>query len=635
MKFFLILFSKKVFIDKDEMPDSYFFKLDDLMKTSTDLIDQLDKRFKEENIIILKSSHLGKSTLAIQYANHFSSQCKHNFVYFMKGSEHLFFEYKHFSQLLNIECSAVEEYALVKRVYKEIVRRSWNPQTKIMFILDDCNSSVASHYLKHIPNNLFVLITTNDEIFNSEITFNRNIIFQINQHSTPSNLESMKTNSIINDLSETDQWEVLKYFAVLDSAFMPIDILKILVENKNCLPFEHSNLFKTAELNGMKGFMIHSTIQKEIIDFLSHQNEMEPIIERLSNKIECLVSLASNNKVYYYNIFKMFEFLICSATNSLEVKANWLFSFGEFLLKWHNYSGAIDCFEKSFNLLHQEKCRIKMAEISMQINKHEQALVHYKFVNEAWNGWDEEILFNIGLCYFNLRDYNKSYDYFQESLSLKQSSYKSNSLSYAINLKLIGMVHLENKEFKKAIELFDKSLISYREIDTNLNEISQVLTNKSLAYLRLAQTEKAIELAEESLVMRKTLEANLNTADTMKIIGEAYYIMGKYKLSLKYYEQSFKLIKQFVQNNDQNSISLAICLHELGKCNKSLGRHKKALDYYKEALKVYQGIYNEKTCEKLDEVLAWINAGHIYDNLGKAIKAIELYEKSLEFLRKV
>ena len=39
---------------------------------------------------------------------------------------------------------------------------------------------------------------------------------------------------------------------------MPIDILKILVENKNCLPFEHSNLFKTAELNGMKGFMIHS-----------------------------------------------------------------------------------------------------------------------------------------------------------------------------------------------------------------------------------------------------------------------------------------------------------------------------------------------------------------------------------------
>ena len=614
------------------MADSYFPKLDsNMILIRSDLVDQIDKKFQKEKILVLKSTHphLGKSTLAIQYAWHFSSQSKHNFVYFMKaGGQHLFFEFKQFSQLLNIECSViVEEDVLVKRVYTEIVRRSWNPHTHLMFIFDDCYSSIVRCYLKNIPKNVFFLITTKEETFNLEIC-NQNNYLQINQHSQ---LDSESIKSFINELSQSDQWNVLKYFAFLDSDFIPIDILNSLVDNNHHLKIEQSTLFTCIEQNDMKGFRMHSIVQKEIRDLLCKQNEMKPIIEKLSDKIECLTSL-KGNKIYYYNILKVFEFLISLEMSSLDFKANWLFLCGEFMLKWHNYCGAIDCFEKSYNFSKQERCLIKLTDIFMHINKYENALKYYILLEES-NCMNEKILFQIGLCYFNLKDYNKSYDYLQESLDLKKLLNKSNELSYAMNLKLIGMIYHERQEFNKAIELYEKSLKFYREIVSDRNEISQVLTKKALTYLRMGLREKAVEVCEESLAVSKSLELNKNTADTMKIIGEAYYLMSKYKLSLKYYEDSFKLMKQV--QNVQNSISLAICLHELGKCNKSLGRHKKTLDYYKEALKVYNGLNDENSSEKTDQVLAWINAGHIYDNLGKTIKAIELYEKSLELLRKI
>ncbi len=542
--------------------------------------------FQTNQILFLNG--FNKFKTAIKYANQFSLISKHNFIYFIESSDY-HFEFTYLAKQLDINITdnnndnqqqqILNIDKIIKKIYNEITNRCLNnnnKRTKILFIFNELEDQLLD-LIQLAPKTVYFLIISNliNKRFNS---------FELNKEENAFN-EQKGTEIIKND------WNLLKYYSIFYSSFIPIELIEYLQ-----IKLVNDQVIESVLINENIGFSIKQSIQTQIKDYLK-DNDIQEIIDKLNSSITYLFSFVgeiNNNKFYYYNLKEIVNFVLSCNKADNQMKSKYALEMADYCLKWHYTNKSIEYYEISFQYLPN----LTALNNICKCGRSDKAILNYFKLDLN----DENVLFHIGLAYFNLRNYLESLNYlFRKCLMCAQT------------LNLIGQCYQKQENLKKALEFYEKSINQSNNKEENK---VKVLNNIGLCYIQMKLYLKSIDYLNESLNIRKTINC-------LKYLGLCYFKLEKYKQSLNYYEDAFKM-------NLNNELNKAECFYFIGKCYKSMGKFKKSIDFYKESIKINRLLFFD---ENID-IVTFLNAGNVYENLGKCTKAIEYYEKSLSFIYK-
>ncbi len=184
---------------------------------------------------------------------------------------------------------------------------------------------------------------------------------------------------------------------------------------------------------------------------------------------------------------------------------------------------------------------------------------------------------NIGIMYKVLGNYNKSLEYNQQSLKIKQEMKDS-----------VGIV------------------------------IS--LLNRASLFFELNKFEEAIIHCEEALEL-SIICSNENTSKLLNVIGVSYTELGNYSKASEFLKKAYEINKE---NNMQKQ--MAINLHNLGSNNTEWGKYDQAMQYYSEALQIKRKIGGQRGIAKTE-----MGIGVLYYEMGDYNKCVNYLVSAEDF----
>jgi len=154
----------------------------------------------------------------------------------------------------------------------------------------------------------------------------------------------------------------------------------------------------------------------------------------------------------------------------------------------------------------------------------------------------------IGICYFNMDNYNKALSWYRKSLDVvnrlvsKDKNYPGQSKLMSL-FGNIGSVYLSTYNFWEAEKNFEKALeISHKLGNPESN--AMLYNNLGIVYKERKDFEKAFDYYNKALVIRQTLRDTAAMAQTYNNIGDALYLTGKYAESLIVLSRALEMSRQ-------------------------------------------------------------------------------------------
>jgi len=150
-------------------------------------------------------------------------------------------------------------------------------------------------------------------------------------------------------------------------------------------------------------------------------------------------------------------------------------------------------------------------------------------------------LSNIGGIYSELNLYNKTLEYFNQSLKIRQEIGSVYLLANIYNRIGVAQSNLAN---------YDQALVSYKQALDNSRNASTpkltatILNNLGLLYKKLSLYDKAIDYYEQSLAMKKEVSSPSDIATTTNNLGQLYWDKGSKEEAASYYYKALKLREQ-------------------------------------------------------------------------------------------
>ncbi|KAL4483158.1 hypothetical protein ABPG74_019184 [Tetrahymena malaccensis] len=197
-------------------------------------------------------------------------------------------------------------------------------------------------------------------------------------------------------------------------------------------------------------------------------------------------------------------------------------------------------------------------------------------------------LFEIGKCYYNQQDFKNSLKYFLEYRDMRQQlNYILYDDDYFLSLSyIVKCYQFINDPFNAqniSLENYQTSINMNREEDEIQDSLNLFVKNcyNSETY------QQALDLRVQNLKYEKFYQENLLR------IGGLYELIGKFDLSIQYYE------KLYIQSNLDNEIKCQ-CILRLGQGYKILEFYEIALMYL---LELYDMIKNVKSPEDQIEMI--------------------------------
>jgi two-component system NtrC family sensor kinase len=182
-------------------------------------------------------------------------------------------------------------------------------------------------------------------------------------------------------------------------------------------------------------------------------------------------------------------------------------------------------------------------------------------------------------------NYGKALEMHFGSLKLAESINDKEGVARTLNN--IGILYLEQKDFKKAIAYFRKTQSVAQQIpDLNLAQIAMV--NIATNYALLNQLDSARMYVQTAYEM--TENQTSSTKNTLLIsLGNIYYRMGNYALALKYYRMSLPYLKAI-----ENNRLLSQTYFEMAQVFRGMNSTDSCLYYAQRALTLSQAANNVK-----------------------------------------
>ncbi|CAN5381670.1 CHAT domain-containing protein [soil metagenome] len=164
---------------------------------------------------------------------------------------------------------------------------------------------------------------------------------------------------------------------------------------------------------------------------------------------------------------------------------------------------------------------------------------------------------NIGIIFYRQKKYAEAIAYFQEVVSVGETVKRP--LYSAYFLAQLSYIYLDLKEFEKALEYGEKSLLLYRQIAPNRSQLALNAVGKS--YTALGKTAQAREIFSESLIILREKKDRYAESETLYNLAQLEDRAGNLELARQNIQQAInisEIIRADLLGKNQRSTYLTI-----------------------------------------------------------------------------
>lgn len=155
---------------------------------------------------------------------------------------------------------------------------------------------------------------------------------------------------------------------------------------------------------------------------------------------------------------------------------------------------------------------------------------------------DADMFFKLGVSYLNEGNYQMAYLQFQKAYSIEPNNKEI--------LNSLGLIHLHFGDLEKSARFFLDAILVDRNFSTAHN-------NLGIVYIRMSKWNEAIEQFKKALA--NPMYENPESAYFN--LGNGYYRLGQYDLSIIAYKNSLKRAPKFLHSY----YGLALCYNKIGR----------------------------------------------------------------------
>ena len=280
---------------------------------------------------------------------------------------------------------------------------------------------------------------------------------------------------------------------------------------------------------------------------------------------------------------------------------------------------------------------------------------------------------NIGVIYFNLKDYEKtdslwsivldlnrqlddksddfrdalnnfvalnndwghyelSKKYMLELLESTELKYGKESINYANRLMNLGSLYSDMGDYKAAEPYYKQALaIRKKALGEEHPEYARSLNNLGILYKKMVDYKAAESYYKQALAIQKKVlgEEHPDYAGSLNHLGNLCYEMGDYKAAEPYYKQALAIYKKAFGEEHPDYAS---ALNFLRLLYYEMGDYKAAEPYYKQALEIYKKALGE---EHPEYATSLNNLGVLYKDMGDYKAAEPYFNQALAIRKKV
>lgn len=191
-------------------------------------------------------------------------------------------------------------------------------------------------------------------------------------------------------------------------------------------------------------------------------------------------------------------------------------------------------------------------------------------------------LYQIGVTYRHLGNFEKALDYLYRSLSIYREDKNSLFQSYPINV--IGSIYFENGDYAKALELFEEGLAGRRASMDKLGEAGS-LDNIGLIHFKLGNYSEAINYCQQSFTIAESTGDKRTQSNALLHLAEIYKQTGDIKKATRFSNESLEIKKSI--GDKRREVETLLFLADL---HKIVSGDNKVLALLDEALKVAEDL---------------------------------------------
>ncbi|NEN87416.1 MAG: tetratricopeptide repeat protein [Okeania sp. SIO3H1] len=271
-------------------------------------------------------------------------------------------------------------------------------------------------------------------------------------------------------------------------------------------------------------------------------------------------------------------------------------------------------------------------------------------------GIQGDTLYQIGIIYANLGDYQQALNYYKQALEIQREV--GNPQRVASTLNNIGETYLSLGNYQDSLNIYNEARKLQNQIGDRSGE-ADTISAIATFYEYLGDYQPSLESYQQALAIFRDVGSLLGQAQTLDSIATIYRIQEKYKRALKSAQEAEEIWEKQGNNYGQvSTLSTIVRIYEdksdyepalaaadkilslgekfqqtfhnaiglalKGKIYLAMEDYEKALTSYTEALEITRNIGNRKL-----EAPILDNIGNIYKSSDKPTKAIDSYQQAL------
>ena len=349
---------------------------------------------------------------------------------------------------------------------------------------------------------------------------------------------------------------------------------------------------------------------------LSYAKEQANPSKRLHNFDTCL-KLLENQTIQIVNetasAFTIYE------------RSKHLNELGEHLLWMSCYDDAIECYQKSTQLIQQND--LKHNQENQQIDKMQ---IHLqKQVSKNYR--------NIGESFVYLYKYAEAEANFNESITVLKSlpPGENTDREYALTLSQHGRRLIWMEKYVDAKQNLEKSLQNLEQISPNVDsdfDVSDTLHVLGHCLMKMDKYDEAKRCLDRSLQIKERISSDVDSdrdfAVTLHELGRCLMKMDKYDEAKRCLDRSLQIDERISSDVDSDR-GVAVTLHVLGRCLMEMDKYDEAKRCLDRSLQIKARISSDVDSDRGVAVTLHV-LGHCLMEMDKYDEAKRCLDRSLQ-----
>ncbi len=465
--------------------------------------------------------------------------------------------------------------------------------------------SVAAHYIKSTGTSYSQYLESSFQNRKTFVTLQENLLKEAGDYiNTRYRIIALSLEQIMN--TSKDARDLLLLISLIDSQNIPRDLLTKAKSNEVVDSFIYH--LKKYSLLLSQPFALPS--QNSTLSFhrSTHAMLLSYLKESLNfDKNTKLISSISNTLEQYTKDAIETEGLLQMSNMKPHLRA---FLSHEDLLNTHN-KGAIEAeLGCAYYYTHYQETAKQLLESSIAKLSLYPCKENYSRIAQA--------LSYLGNMHKEVGAHKKARDLLEKSILLYRQHDSQNYIGMTRALAYLGDTYKNLGDHQKARDLLEKSIaLSQKHADSNQLGVARTMLYLGIVYRDLGDYEKSVPLLKNSLILFKKHENYIELARALKYLANTYRSLGRYEEAIPLLEESVIICKKYLP---ENHIALGRSLVHLATLYKNLGEYKKAQDLLIESLQIHQKVFGSHSVRT-----AWVvtQLANIDRELGEHEKALE------------